>query len=106
MLDDSSDITDCEGHGAFVLSMIVASHPDFVGVGPAADVFMYKIFVCAGSRSNDLVIKGLLAADVDQCDIISVSVGSNRGYRNSILSRIASEIAQEDWPSWLPVTKA
>ncbi|KAH7312594.1 alkaline elastase YaB [Stachybotrys elegans] len=95
MFDDSDDITDCNGHGTFVSSNIVAMHKDFRGSAPDAEVFMYKIFDCEGSTGNDILLKGILAADADDCDIISLSVGADNGYSNSLLSRVASEIAQD-----------
>ncbi|KAF6827866.1 subtilisin-like protease [Colletotrichum musicola] len=93
--EGSSELTDCAGHGTFVSSVIAASHKDFSGVAPAAEIFMYKVFGCAATTSNDLVLKGILAADSDNCDIISVSIGSNTGYANSVMSRVASQVAQD-----------
>ncbi|OHF02028.1 alkaline elastase YaB [Colletotrichum orchidophilum] len=93
--ENSTAITDCVGHGTFVSSVIAASHKDFAGVAPDSEIYMYKVFDCEDSTSNDLVLKGMLAADSDDCDIISVSIGSNTGYVNSVLSRVASEIAQD-----------
>ncbi|GKT63936.1 serin endopeptidase [Colletotrichum tofieldiae] len=93
--EDSTALTDCAGHGTFVSSVISASHKDFAGVAPDSEIYMYKVFGCEDTTSNDLVLKGMLAADSDDCDIISVSIGSNTGYTNSVLSRVASEIAQD-----------
>ncbi|KAF9871296.1 subtilase [Colletotrichum karsti] len=91
----STALTDCAGHGTFVSSVIAASHKDFSGVAPDSEIYMYKVFGCDDTTSNDMVLKGMLAADSDGCDIISVSIGSNTGYANSVLSRVASEIAQD-----------
>ncbi|KAH7367691.1 alkaline elastase YaB [Plectosphaerella cucumerina] len=95
LVDDNDDLTDCNGHGTFVSSVIVGQDADFKGVAYEAEVAMYKIFACAGTTSNDLVLKGLLAADADGCDIISLSVGSDTGYENAVTSRVASQIAQD-----------
>ncbi|KAJ4325094.1 hypothetical protein N0V84_003638 [Fusarium piperis] len=94
MLDDSTDIQDCNGHGTFVSSVIVGQSKDMVGVAPEAEVFMYKIFGCDSSTSNDIVLKGLLTADADDCDIVSLSLGADNGYSGSVMSRVASEVAQ------------
>ncbi|KAM6526018.1 hypothetical protein FSOLCH5_002149 [Fusarium solani] len=94
MLDDSTDIQDCNGHGTFVSSVIVGQSKDFVGVAPEAEVYMYKVFGCEGSTPNDIVLKGLLAADADDCDIVSLSLGLDNGYSGSVMSRVASEIAE------------
>lgn len=93
--EGSTELTDCVGHGTFVSSIIAASHKDFIGVAPDSEIYMYKVFGCEDGTSNDLVLKGMLAADSDDCDIISVSIGSNTGYVNSVMSRVASEIAQD-----------
>ncbi|EEU42701.1 uncharacterized protein NECHADRAFT_84201 [Fusarium vanettenii 77-13-4] len=94
MLDDSTDIQDCNGHGTFVSSVIVGQSKDFVGVAPEAEVYMYKVFGCDGSTPNDIVLKGMLAADADDCDIVSLSLGLDNGYSGSVMSRVASEIAE------------
>ncbi|KAK1519553.1 alkaline elastase YaB [Colletotrichum costaricense] len=93
--ENSTALTDCAGHGTFVSSIIAASNQDFAGVAPDSEIYMYKVFGCEDGTSNDMVLKGMLAADSDDCDIISVSIGSNTGYVNSVLSRVASEIAQD-----------
>ncbi|KAH6695067.1 alkaline elastase YaB [Plectosphaerella plurivora] len=95
LVDNNDDLTDCNGHGTFVSSVIVGHDADFKGVAYDAEVAMYKIFACEGTTSNDLVLKGLLAADADGCDIISLSVGSDTGYENAVTSRVASHIAQD-----------
>ncbi|KAF5026336.1 hypothetical protein F66182_1544 [Fusarium sp. NRRL 66182] len=94
MMDDSTDIQDCNGHGTFVSSTIVGQSKDLVGVAPEAQVFMYKVFGCDGSTGNDIVLKGLLTADADDCDIVSLSLGVDNGYSGSVMSRVASEVAQ------------
>ncbi|KAF7555259.1 hypothetical protein G7Z17_g2266 [Cylindrodendrum hubeiense] len=95
MLDDTPTFEDCNGHGTFVSSMVVGKNKDFSGVAPEAEVYMYKIFDCEGSTSNDIVLKGLLAADADDCDIVSLSVGGDNGYSGSLLSRVASQVAND-----------
>ncbi|CAG9977256.1 unnamed protein product [Clonostachys byssicola] len=95
MLDDNNDVQDCIGHGTFVSSVIVGDTKDFQGVAPQAEVYMYKVFPCSDSTSNDIILKGMLAADADNCDIISLSLGSDSGYHGSVLSTVASSIAQD-----------
>ncbi|KAH9217464.1 hypothetical protein DL95DRAFT_434745 [Leptodontidium sp. 2 PMI_412] len=95
MITDDDNLEDCVGHGTFVSSIIVGQNKDFVGVAPEAEVFMYKVFECSGSTTNDLVVKGMLAADVDGCDIISVSIGSDTGYHGSFMSMVADRIGQD-----------
>ncbi|KAF4467611.1 alkaline elastase [Fusarium albosuccineum] len=94
MLDDSTNIEDCNGHGTFVSSVIVGQSKDLTGVAPESEVFMYKVFGCESTTSNDIVLKGLLAADADDCDIVSLSLGVDNGYSGSVMSRVASEVAQ------------
>ncbi|KAG4435807.1 hypothetical protein IFR05_008699 [Cadophora sp. M221] len=95
MITDDDNLEDCVGHGTFVSSIIVGQNKDFVGVAPEAEVFMYKVFECSGSTTNDLVVKGMLAADADDCDIISVSIGSSTGYHSSFMSMVADRIGQD-----------
>ncbi|CAH0042747.1 unnamed protein product [Clonostachys rhizophaga] len=95
MLDDNNDVQDCIGHGTFVSSVIVGDTKDFHGVAPQAEVYMYKVFPCSDTTSNDIILKGMLAADADNCDIISLSLGSDSGYHSSTLSMVASRIAQD-----------
>ncbi|PVH74586.1 subtilisin-like protein [Cadophora sp. DSE1049] len=95
MITGDENLEDCVGHGTFVSSIIVGQNKDFVGVAPGAEVFMYKVFECSSSTTNDLVIKGMLTADADDCDIISVSIGSDTGYHNSLMSMVADRIGQD-----------
>ncbi|KAK7429155.1 hypothetical protein QQZ08_004370 [Neonectria magnoliae] len=95
MLDDTSNIEDCNGHGTFVSSVVVGKNKDFSGVAPEAEVYMYKVFGCESSTSNDIVLKGLLAADADDCDTVSLSLGVDNGYSGSLMSQVASRIAQD-----------
>ncbi|TPX17515.1 uncharacterized protein E0L32_003158 [Thyridium curvatum] len=95
LIDDTRNFEDCLGHGTFVSSVIAGSTKDLTGVAPGAEIFMYKVFGCENKVSNDLVLKGLLSADADACDIISMSLGSDIGYSGSILSRMASQIAKD-----------
>lgn len=95
MFDDSTNLEDCNGHGTFVSSMIVGKNKDFSGVAPEAEVFMYKVFGCESSTSNDIILKALLAADADDCDIVSLSLGGDNGYHGSLMSRVASQVAED-----------
>uniref|UniRef100_A0A8H7NQH7 Peptidase S8/S53 domain-containing protein n=1 Tax=Bionectria ochroleuca TaxID=29856 RepID=A0A8H7NQH7_BIOOC len=56
---------------------------------------MYKVFPCSDTTSNDIILKGMLAADADNCDIISLSLGSDSGYHSTPLSMVASRITQD-----------
>ncbi|CAK7216682.1 hypothetical protein SCUCBS95973_002889 [Sporothrix curviconia] len=94
--EDASDIEDCAGHGTFVSSVIVADTADELGVAPGANVYMYKVFPgCEQSTSSDTIIAGLLAADADGCDIVSMSLGSAVSYSGSPESMVAAQVAAE-----------
>lgn len=95
MFDNSTNLEDCNGHGTFVSSMIVGKNKDFSGVAPEAEVFMYKVFGCESNTSNDIILKALLAADADDCDIVSLSLGGDNGYHGSLMSRVASQVAED-----------
>ncbi|KAH7319128.1 hypothetical protein BKA65DRAFT_569325 [Rhexocercosporidium sp. MPI-PUGE-AT-0058] len=95
LITNDNNLEDCAGHGTFVSSVIVGQNKDFVGVAPEAEVFMYKVFGCSPGTTSDLVLKGMLAADADDCDIISLSIGTNAGYHNSLMSVVADRIGHD-----------
>lgn len=90
----STDPMDCYGHGTFVSSVIVADTEVMVGVAPNAKVKMYKVFACSGSTTDDYVMAGLLKAYEEKPDVISLSLGSDRGYNNAPISLLAEKISE------------
>ncbi|CAY68779.1 Hypothetical protein PAS_chr2-1_0172 [Komagataella phaffii GS115] len=91
----TNDPMDCDGHGTFVSSIIVANNKDMVGVAPDAQIVMYKVFPCSDSTSTDIVMAGMQKAYDDGHKIISLSLGSDSGFSSTPASLMASRIAQD-----------
>jgi subtilisin family serine protease len=92
---NATNLVDCEGHGTFTSSLVVGANKDFSGVAPDAEILMYKVFGCDDTTQNSIVIRGILTADADGCEIISCSFGVDEGYSGHIMSRIANEVAED-----------
>ena len=89
----------CNGHGTHVSGIIAAdarnvnaSQP-FVGVAPGVTIFMYRIFGCQGSTSNDVIIDAMARAFADGVQIISMSLGGLNGWDEGPGAIIASRLA-------------
>ncbi|KIO16473.1 hypothetical protein M407DRAFT_33879 [Tulasnella calospora MUT 4182] len=90
------DPIDCAGHGTHVAGILGAdSNPyNFTGVAPQADIGMYKVFGCAGSVLDDVLIDAMLRAYHDRHEIISMSLGDDTiGWSEGAIGLIASRIA-------------
>ncbi|TAQ87058.1 hypothetical protein B7494_g4627 [Chlorociboria aeruginascens] len=84
-LNDSPDpLTTCiiGGHGTHV-SGIVGMDPitdgtgfDIAGVAPEASIYMYRTFDCANSGGSDTIMAGMLRAQSDGVDIVSMSLST------------------------------
>lgn len=78
------------------MSGIVGANPNpynFTGVAPSATIGMYRVFGCAGSVSDDILIDALTRAYTDGNDILSLSLGGVAGWTESASSVVASNIA-------------
>lgn len=90
----SNDASDCIGHGTFV-SSIIASHSDVLaGVAPKAKIKMYKVFGCYSMTTDDIILAALIKAYSENPDVISLSLGSDRGYPSVPVSIVSAKIAQ------------
>lgn len=85
---------DTVGHGTFVSSIIVGSSHNFVGVAPNAEIKMYKVFGKGATTTDDIIVAALLKAYSDSPDVISLSLGSDRGYPSMPISMLASKISE------------
>ncbi|CAH7671260.1 peptidase S8/S53 domain-containing protein [Phakopsora pachyrhizi] len=88
----------CAFHGTHVLGVLAAGKNDlgFLGVCPEANISAYRVFGCKEGTTDELIATGLLRAFQDGADIISLSVGSPRGWeRGSFASVVASRIAKK-----------
>ncbi|KAF5528702.1 Minor extracellular protease vpr [Colletotrichum aenigma] len=86
------DPMDCNGHGSHVAGIIASSNEFVPGVAPSAKLRAYKVFGCGGSTYEDVIIAGFLQAHEEGADIISASLGSNRGFADTPLAEVATAI--------------
>ncbi|WPK24808.1 hypothetical protein PUMCH_002099 [Australozyma saopauloensis] len=85
---------DSVGHGTFVSSIIVGLSNDMKGVAPGASLKMYKVFGKSATTTDDIILAALLKAYSESPDVISLSLGSDRGYPSMPISIVASRIAE------------
>lgn len=82
------------GHGTFVSSVICGDSQEMTGVAPRALIKMYKVFGDEATTADDIILAALLRAFSDSPDIISLSLGSDRGYPSMPISKVASRISE------------
>lgn len=89
------EVLDCLGHGTHVAGIVAASNNSrLVGVAPDAKIRSYKVFGCTGSTTEDVIIKALIKAYVENCDIINVSIGdSGSGFTGNPVGNVIDTIA-------------
>lgn len=85
---------DIVGHGTFVSSVIIGDSENMKGVAPQASLKMYKVFGKHGTTTDDIILAALLKAYSESPDVISLSLGSDRGYPSMPISIVASKIAE------------
>ncbi|VUC21572.1 unnamed protein product [Clonostachys rosea] len=86
------DPQDCNGHGTHVAGIIASGSDVVPGVAPSAQLRAYKVFGCGGSTYEDVIIAAFLKAHEDGADIVSASLGSDRGFPDGPLAVVASAI--------------
>lgn len=89
-----SSFEDTVGHGTFVSSIICGNSLEMTGVAPRASIRMYKVFGANATTTDDIILAALLRAFSDSPDIISLSLGSDRGYPSMPVSKVASKISE------------
>ncbi len=65
---------DCAGHGTHV-SGIVGANGGVTGVAPGVTFGAYRVFGCAGSANDDVILAALERALADGVDVINMSLG-------------------------------
>jgi len=73
-VDNSNNITDTDGHGTEVASIIAADSASFMGVAPGAKILAYKIF-SMNETTSALVVEAMDRAAKDGAKIINLSLG-------------------------------
>ncbi|EJT73754.1 hypothetical protein GGTG_07610 [Gaeumannomyces tritici R3-111a-1] len=89
------DPMDCNGHGTHVAGIVASGSESVPGVAPAARLWSYKVFGCASSTYEDVIIAAFLRARGDGADIITASLGSSLGFPDSALATVVSAVAAE-----------
>lgn len=89
-----NDSTDCIGHGTFVSSVIVGNSDVLIGVAPQATIKMYKVFGCSPTTTDDIILAAMIKAYSENPDVMSLSLGSDRGYPSIPVSLVAAKIAE------------
>ncbi|KAL0568529.1 hypothetical protein V5O48_013456 [Marasmius crinis-equi] len=98
-LKPDSDPMDCNGHGTHVAGIIGAnpgtSPYNLTGVAYEAELSSYKVAGCSSSIDEDSTIAGLILADQEGNDVITLSLGGPSGWTYSTWSLVASRIAEK-----------
>ncbi|KAJ7077272.1 subtilisin-like protease [Mycena belliarum] len=94
---DSDPLDQCAGHGTHVAG-IIGCNPgnpfNISGVAYDATLYAYRIFGCAGSVNDDVIVDALLKGVKDGVDILSLSLGGPSGWTEGTGSVVASRIAK------------
>ena len=99
LIGDSDPLDQCNGHGTHVSGIIAADARDvnasqpFIGVAPDVTIFMYRVFGCNGTSSNDVIIDAIARAFTDGVQIISMSLGGLDGWSEHPEVILASRVA-------------
>lgn len=101
----SDDPMDCVGHGTHVAGIIAADSvaPEFTGVAPNVTLGIYRVFGCAGSTSDDVLIQAYLMAYEAGANIITASVGGNSGWSEEPWAVVVSRIVEAGIPCTVAV---
>ncbi|KAI9246123.1 peptidase S8/S53 domain-containing protein [Phascolomyces articulosus] len=80
------------GHGTHVAGIIGGKSDNFTGVAPDAILGMYRVNDCKGAGSSEIVIEGMLAAQQDGAQIISMSLSFPEGWSERAVAVVAERI--------------
>jgi minor extracellular serine protease Vpr len=74
-----NDPDDCNGHGTHVAGIVGAkgkvNDNEITGVAPGVTFGAYKVFGCAGSTSEDIMIAAMERAQADGMHVVNMSIG-------------------------------
>jgi minor extracellular serine protease Vpr len=74
-----NDPDDCNGHGTHVAGIVGAkgtvNDTEITGVAPGVTFGAYKVFGCAGSTSEDIMIAAMERAQADGMHVVNMSIG-------------------------------
>ncbi|KAL0930195.1 subtilisin-like protease [Colletotrichum truncatum] len=86
------DPKDCQGHGTHVAGIIASSNKDLPGVAPNARLRAYKVFGCGDGTTEDVIAQAFIQAYEDGADIITASLGSDRGFAENVVAQVITKI--------------
>lgn len=93
-IEKTDDPMDCYGHGTMVAGVIAGNSSHIKGVAPQAQIRAYRVFDCNAESSEEILMAALKQAKEDKVDVVNLSLGSNRSWRQLPLSRMASDLVK------------
>jgi subtilisin family serine protease len=84
-VNDSSVLTDDDGHGTAVGGIIAGNSSTFKGVAPGAQLLVYKVF-SKGQTSTQLIVEAVDQAAKDGAKVVNLSLGG--GFTSASLSSL------------------
>lgn len=84
---------DCAGHGTHV-SGIVGAHGSIIGVAPNVKFGAYRVFGCAGSSGDDVIMAALEQALDDHMDVVNMSLGADYTWPQSPLGKASDRLVR------------
>src|SRR5262249_2969190 len=85
---------DCAGHGTHVAG-IVGANGAVRGVAPDVTFFAYRVFGCAGSTSDEIMLAAMERTHKDKADILNMSIGSAFACPQSPTGQAADRLARQ-----------
>jgi subtilisin family serine protease len=85
---------DCAGHGTHV-SGIVGANGTIKGVAPNVKFGAYRVFGCAGSSGDDVIMAALELAYQDHMDVVNMSLGADYTWPESPLGMASDRLVKQ-----------
>lgn len=93
-VDPTSDPMDCYGHGTMVAGVIAGNSSHLRGVAPGASIRAYRVFDCNADTTDEILMAAFQQAREDGVDVVNLSLGSNRSWRELPLARAAADLVR------------
>jgi subtilisin family serine protease len=84
-VNDTSILTDDDGHGTAVSGIIAGNSSTFKGVAPGAQLLVYKVF-SKGQTSTQLIVEAMDQAAKDGAKVVNLSLGG--GFTSASLNSL------------------
>ncbi len=89
-----ADPDDCNGHGTHVAG-IAGADGEVDGVAPGVTLAAYRVFGCAGSTGEDVLLAAFERALADGMDVVNISLGPSYGWPSDPVSRAADRLVNK-----------